>query len=123
MKNDQVVLEEDYDKNYTPTKEEIHEQGRVIGLDPEIEPNHLWIAREGINAPQPTNWKPCQDTTGDSYYFTFATGDSIWDHPCDEFYRRMVADERHKSKLDKKKDTKKKMALKNSPRLALGCWS
>lgn len=24
---------------------------------------------------------------GDIYYFNFATGESIWDHPCDGFYR------------------------------------
>ena len=114
MTNDQVFLEEDFDKNYTPTEEEINEYARVIGLDQENEPNHLWVAREGINAPLLTNWKPCQNTTGDNYYFNFETGDSIWDHPCDEFYRRMVAEERQKSKLDKKKDTKKKVAPKNN---------
>ncbi len=37
-----------------------------------------------------------QDPNGDIYYFNFATGDSIWDHPCDEFYRKMVAEERQK---------------------------
>ena len=37
-----------------------------------------------------------QDPNGDIYYFNFATGDSIWDHPCDEFYRKMVIEERQK---------------------------
>lgn len=37
-----------------------------------------------------------QDPNGHIYYFNFATGESIWDHPCDEFYRRMVTDERRK---------------------------
>ena len=37
-----------------------------------------------------------QDPNGDIYYFNFATGDSIWDHPCDEFYRKMVVEERQK---------------------------
>lgn len=26
---------------------------------------------------------------GDIYYFNFSTGESIWDHPCDEFYRQV----------------------------------
>lgn len=30
----------------------------------------------------------CSKTpTGDIYYFNFTSGESIWDHPCDEFYR------------------------------------
>ena len=41
-----------------------------------------------------------QDPTGDIYYFNFASGDSIWDHPCDEFYRTMVVEERQKVKLN-----------------------
>nr|CAB3229941.1 centrosomal protein of 164 kDa-like [Phallusia mammillata] len=120
--NEQVILEEDYDENYVPMEEEIHEYARVIGLDPLKEPNLLWIAREGINAPLPNHWKPCQDTNGDIYYFNFETGDSIWDHPCDEFYRNMVAEERQKQltkpavqpsaqqKKKKEKGTKKKKA-------------
>ena len=37
-----------------------------------------------------------QDPSGDIYYFNFASGESIWDHPCDEFYRKMVQEERQK---------------------------
>jgi hypothetical protein len=37
------------------------------------------------------------DANGDIYYFNFATAESIWDHPCDEYYREMV--KREKSKL------------------------
>ena len=37
-----------------------------------------------------------QDQNEDIYYFNFASGESIWDHPCDEFYRKMVIDERRK---------------------------
>jgi len=36
------------------------------------------------------------DANGDIYYFNFATGDSIWDHPCDEYYREMVIREKQK---------------------------
>jgi len=36
------------------------------------------------------------DANGDIYYFNFATGDSIWDHPCDEYYRAMVVQEKRK---------------------------
>ena len=97
--NGQTILEEDYDENYVPTEEEILEYARVIGIDIKTENDLLWIAKEGINAPLPPNWKPCQDTNGDIYYFNFENGDSIWDHPCDEFYRNMVAEERQKKQF------------------------
>ncbi|XP_074653247.1 uncharacterized protein LOC141907487 isoform X2 [Tubulanus polymorphus] len=114
MINDQVILEEDYDENYQPSEEEIHEYAQVIGIDPDNEHELLWIAREGINAPLPEHWKPCQDPNGDIYYFNFQTGDSIWDHPCDEYYRNMVSQERTKiaaggsKKKGSKKDSSKK---------------
>ncbi|KAK3609357.1 hypothetical protein CHS0354_036596 [Potamilus streckersoni] len=96
MINDLLILEEDYDENYEPNDEDLYEYATIIGIDPIKEPHLLWIAREGINAPLPEHWKPCQDPNQDIYYFNFATGESIWDHPCDEFYRKMVIDERKK---------------------------
>ncbi len=36
-----------------------------------------------MKAPLPADWKPCKTLdTGEIYYFNFATGQSIWDHPC-----------------------------------------
>ena len=37
---------------------EIYEYAAVIGIDPDTEHHLMWIAREGINAPLPENWKP-----------------------------------------------------------------
>uniref|UniRef100_A0A3Q3K3F2 Centrosomal protein of 164 kDa n=1 Tax=Monopterus albus TaxID=43700 RepID=A0A3Q3K3F2_MONAL len=112
---DQLILEEDYDENYIPSEQEIQEYAREIGIDPNSEPELLWLAREGIVAPLPPEWKPCQDVTGDIYYFNFSTGQSTWDHPCDEHYRRLVAQERERTQLTAtagatgaKKDKKKK---------------
>jgi centrosomal protein CEP164 len=56
----------------------------------------LWIAREGLKAPLPKDWKPCQTPEGEIYYFNFGTGDSTWEHPCDEYYKKMFADEKRK---------------------------
>ncbi|XP_030007920.1 centrosomal protein of 164 kDa isoform X2 [Sphaeramia orbicularis] len=118
---DQVILEEDYDENYIPSEQEIQEYAREIGIDPDNEPELLWLAREGIVAPLPPEWKPCQDVTGDIYYFNFSTGQSTWDHPCDEHYRRLVAQERERGQLTataggpsakKDKDKKKKKEKK-----------
>ncbi|XP_035884418.1 centrosomal protein of 164 kDa isoform X6 [Phyllostomus discolor] len=113
---DQLVLEEDYDETYIPSEQEILEFAREIGIDPIKEPELMWLAREGIVAPLPMEWKPCQDITGDIYYFNFANGQSTWDHPCDEHYRNLVIQERGKlsaSGAIKKKDKKKKKEKKD----------
>uniref|UniRef100_A0A9J7YGW7 Centrosomal protein of 164 kDa n=1 Tax=Cyprinus carpio carpio TaxID=630221 RepID=A0A9J7YGW7_CYPCA len=127
---DQLVLEEDYDENYIPSEQEIHEYAVEIGIDPEREPELLWLAREGMVAPLPAEWKPCQDVTGEVYYFNFSTGQSTWDHPCDEHYRQLVEQERQRSqhapkrdkdkkkkkdKKDKKKDKKKELEEVRAP--------
>ncbi|KAM9359161.1 uncharacterized protein cep164 [Symphorus nematophorus] len=116
---DQLILEEDYDETYIPSEQEIQEYAREIGIDPDSEPELLWLAREGIVAPLPPEWKPCQDVTGDIYYFNFSSGQSTWDHPCDEHYRRLVGQERERAQLaaaaggtGAKKDKKKKKEKK-----------
>ncbi|XP_056138826.1 centrosomal protein of 164 kDa-like [Lampris incognitus] len=127
----QLILEEDYDENYIPSDQEIHEYAREIGMDPDSEPELLWLAREGIVAPLPREWKPCQDVTGDLYYFNFSTGQSTWDHPCDEHYRSLVVQERERVQLTaavsggpggkkdkekkKKKEKKEKKEKKKEP--------
>lgn len=113
---DQLVLEEDSDETYIPSEQEILDFARVIGIDPIKEPELMWLAREGIEAPLPKGWKPCQNITGDLYYFNFDTGQSIWDHPCDEHYRKLVIQEREKWLAPgavKKKDKRKKKEKKN----------
>uniref|UniRef100_A0A3B5B1Z4 Centrosomal protein of 164 kDa n=1 Tax=Stegastes partitus TaxID=144197 RepID=A0A3B5B1Z4_9TELE len=116
---DQLILEEDYDENYIPSEQEIQEYAREIGIDPDGEPELMWLAREGIVAPLPPEWKPCQDVTGDIYYFNFSSGQSTWDHPCDEHYRTLVSQERERAQLTAtaggagtKKDKKKKKEKK-----------
>jgi hypothetical protein len=42
----------------------------------------------------PEEWKPCKTSdTEEIYYFNFKSGDSTWDHPCDEV--RVGTRERH----------------------------
>ncbi|KFQ42988.1 Centrosomal protein of 164 kDa, partial [Nestor notabilis] len=111
---DQIILEESYDESYVPSEQEVQDYARAIGIDPEKEPELLWLAREGIVAMLPPGWKPCQDITGEIYYFNFANGQSVWDHPCDDHYRELVIQEREKllargslKKKEKKKKEKK----------------
>ena len=57
---------------------------------PLFQDKHLfWIAREGLKAPLPDQWKPCKTQDEEIYYFNFGTGESVWDHPCDEYYRKL----------------------------------
>ncbi|KAM4652587.1 centrosomal protein of 164 kDa isoform 2-T3 [Discoglossus pictus] len=122
---DQLILEEDYDESYIPQEHEIQEYARLIGVDPKTEPELMWLAREGIVAPLTAEWKPCQDITGDIYYFNFATGQSTWDHPNDEHYRELVVQERErlqaqgvgkKKEKTKKKEKKKDKKAKDLPK-------
>ena len=46
------------DENYEPTEEELDEYARWLGMDPTTERKLLWIAREGLKAPLPKEWKP-----------------------------------------------------------------
>ncbi|EFJ46215.1 hypothetical protein VOLCADRAFT_93429 [Volvox carteri f. nagariensis] len=96
MPDGQVVLEEEIDENYEPTEQEIVEYAQWLGIDTETEKELFWIAREGLKSPLPDGWKPCKTPTGDIYYFNFNTGESIWDHPCDEHYRKVYQDEKAK---------------------------
>lgn len=82
---DSIVLEEEIDPNYEPTEKEVIEYATWLGMDLDNEKDLFWIAREGLKAPLPENWKPCKTTdTEEIYYFNFASGQSTWDHPCDE---------------------------------------
>jgi centrosomal protein CEP164 len=99
---DSVVLEEELPENYEPTEEEILEYASWLGMDVEQEKELFWIAREGLKAPLPEHWKPCKTNEGEIYYFNFATGDSVWDHPCDAYYKNLYADEKKKFQDNKK---------------------
>ncbi|XP_032820430.1 centrosomal protein of 164 kDa isoform X2 [Petromyzon marinus] len=115
---EQLILEENVDDNFIPSEMEIMDYAMEIGIDPEKEPELMWLAREGIFTPLPKEWKPCQDVNGDIYYFNFSTGMSSWDHPCDEYYRQMVDKERERLakqgtvKAQDQKDKKKKKKTK-----------
>eukprot|EP00897_Mesotaenium_endlicherianum_P006287 jgi/Mesen1/5687/ME000288S04902 len=82
-----VILEEEIDENYEPTQEDILEYAKWLGMELPAETELLWIAREGLKAPLPDNWKPCRTDEDEIYYFNFSTGQSVWDHPCDDYYK------------------------------------
>ena len=82
---DSIILEEEVDPSYEPTQDEVLEYARWLGMDTDADSDLLYIAREGLKAPLPENWKPCKTAdTEEIYYFNFVTGESTWDHPCDQ---------------------------------------
>lgn len=72
----------------------------------------MWIALSGVMAPLPKGWKPVLDSQGELYYFNFETGESIWDHPCDEDYKKLVFEQR-KILLEKGKNNYKPPPMEN----------
>jgi hypothetical protein len=91
-----TVLEETIDESYEPTAEEIAEYAQWLGMDLEADKHLFWVAREGLKAPLPSEWKACKSPDGEIYYFNFQSGESVWDHPCDEHFRSMYREEKKK---------------------------
>eukprot|EP01083_Nonionella_stella_P009804 28082_1 len=96
--SENVVLEEEYDPNYVPTNEEIEEYAEFLGMDLQNKEDKelRWIAEAGLKAPLPPEWKPCKTDDADIYYFNFETGESRWEHPCDEYYKKLYKTEKEK---------------------------
>ena len=73
---DQVILQEQFDEDYEPTSEgasdcvtcfclsfhllcaDIEDYAPSIGLDLDVHPELIWIARAGLKAPLPKGWTP-----------------------------------------------------------------
>ena len=86
-----------------------------LGMDPVKEEGLLWIAREALKAPLPEHWKPCRSPTNEIYYFNFQTGESVWEHPCDEYYKNLYQEEKKKLEERKAKPKPKKSPKKAGP--------
>ena len=100
---DSIILEEEIDPNYVPTDAEVEEYAKWLGINVEADRHLLWIAREGLMAPLPKNWRPCKTKdTDDIYYFNFETGESTWDHPCDGYYKQLYEEEKKKHEIKQK---------------------
>lgn len=96
MANTGVSVLEDSDNREPPSEEEIREYAEFIGIEPDKEPDLLWIAEEGVSAPVPKPWKACSDADGEIFYFNFETEESVWDHPMDDHYKDLVTQAREK---------------------------
>ena len=70
-----------------PSDAEVIEYATYLGMKLPEDTHLLWIARDGLQASLPKNWKPCQTSEGQVFYFNFESGESLWDHPLDAYYR------------------------------------
>lgn len=114
-----MVLDDNHDDQYEPTDQEIKEYAQWLGMELPEDEELLWLAREGLRAPLPKEWKPCKTDTGDVYYFNFKSGDSIWDHPMDEHFKSKFKTEKERLKKQKEsggayQDTLSKVASRNN---------
>nr|XP_012226493.1 PREDICTED: centrosomal protein of 164 kDa isoform X1 [Linepithema humile] len=86
-----IVCREVFDESSHPTNEELLDYARRLGIDPDVEPHLLDLAREGLMAALPKGWSPCfHEASGAWYYYQESTGTTTWEHPLDAVYRGLV---------------------------------
>ena len=73
-------------------KIEILEYAEFLGMDAIKDKKYLFLAEEGLKAPLPNPWKPCQGQDSEIYYYNFKTREKSSDHPCDIFYKKRFND-------------------------------
>ncbi|EAR84626.2 WW domain protein (macronuclear) [Tetrahymena thermophila SB210] len=90
---------EDIQIEYSPTKEEIIEYAKYLGMDIQKDQRYLYIAEEGLRAPLPEGWKEYITQEGEIYYFNQEKQMSQWEHPSDEFYKQKFMEQKNKDQL------------------------
>ena len=65
------IMEEELDEDYEPTKDEIVEYAKYLGMDLKQDEDLFYVAKEGLKAPLPDQWKPCKSPQGTIYYYNF----------------------------------------------------
>ena len=89
------ILKEELPPDYEPSHEEIVQYAEYLGMDPIADKDLLYIAKEGLKAPLPAPWKPCQQESDDQiYYYNFETRELQQEHPCDDFYKKNFLQEK-----------------------------
>ncbi|XP_017130548.1 uncharacterized protein LOC108148162 [Drosophila elegans] len=86
-----VICEEVFDDACFPSSEEINEYASLLGIDHHREQHLLYLAKEGLMAALPLDWKICySEEKNGHYYHNTRTKESQWDHPLDAIYRDLV---------------------------------
>lgn len=108
--------------DYEPTDQEIREYAEWLGADLQNDKDLFWIAREALKAKIPPGWKLYQrkDGSGDPFYFNSDTGESLWDHPMDEHYKKLFAEEKEKKMNAQRNQSQYSMNQNSRPLASLG---
>ncbi|XP_022228321.1 uncharacterized protein LOC111078098 [Drosophila obscura] len=93
-----VICKEVFDDACLPSSDEIYDYATLIGIEPLKEQHLLYLAKEGLMAALPSDWKICysEEKNGHYYHNTY-TKQSQWDHPLDAVYRELVEKTREKT--------------------------
>ncbi len=63
-----------------------------LGMDVAADTDLLWIAQQALVAELPPGWTEHADPmSGDAYFHNAQTGETVWEHPCDSYYRNLCA--------------------------------
>jgi len=71
--------------------EELLAFAKSLGLDPQVDSDLLWVAREALDSPLPANWSAFVDPNGQLYFANLATEESSWSHPTDALFKELLA--------------------------------
>eukprot|EP00927_Polykrikos_kofoidii_P021695 TRINITY_DN20458_c0_g1_i1.p1 TRINITY_DN20458_c0_g1~~TRINITY_DN20458_c0_g1_i1.p1 ORF type:complete len:143 (+),score=31.81 TRINITY_DN20458_c0_g1_i1:63-491(+) len=107
------VMEEYFEDDYKPSKDEMEEYIRWLGGSLPEDEEFLWIAFKALTEPLPKHWRPCQmGNSTDVFYYNFATGESVWEHPCDERFRALFDENKREKKSKKNKKMEREQATR-----------
>merc|ERR1711871_1655051 len=88
-----------------------------MGMDIEKDQEFFWLAKESLNAALPNGWTERKLLrTGQIYYVNKETGESIWEHPSDNKYKKRFADLK-KLKVAEDAKAKRKQVAKTEEKL------
>ena len=94
---------------------QIEAYAKYIGLDPILDSNFIWLAKQGLYSELPKGWESSVDpNSNEIYYFKHRSGGRkpivTWEHPKDEYYkelakqiRRQREAEEYKNRLNNRK--------------------
>lgn len=71
-----------------PSEEDVRRYAAFLHMKLPEDEDLLWIPREGLCAPLPIPWTACRNSQDQLFYYNFDTGESSWEHPCDDYYRK-----------------------------------
>lgn len=71
-------------------KIDLTEYGRSLGIDPEKDPDLMWLIKEAFGARLPSSWSEHTDPEGRVYFYNQVSHESSWSHPMDAIFRELI---------------------------------